>query len=141
MSPLIATVLLIAFAVALGAMIMNWSAGMEPAGETPAYCNSVSITTSESICHDGVGLHFNIKNDGAARIQGILIRLESSESDTDLHIKQSALVPNARLQKIQPTFYPGENTRVVFIPLVEDKDGELQECFDGGFSQNKLPLC
>ena len=114
---------------------------MEPAGETPAYCNSVSITTSESICHDGVGLHFNIKNDGAARIQGILIRLESSESDTDLHIKQSALVPNARLQKIQPTFYPGENTRVVFIPLVEDKDGELQECFDGGFSQNKLPLC
>ncbi len=142
MSPLIATVLLIAFAVALGTMIMNWSSGMAPGEHTPSqsYCKEVSITTTDSICHDGIGLHFSIKNDGKKRMDGLIIRFENVDMDTDLRIKQAVLVPNERLDKIQSTSYPGEETQVTFIPMVMD-DGELHECFDGGFAQNKLPIC
>ncbi|MBU0666162.1 MAG: archaellin/type IV pilin N-terminal domain-containing protein [Nanoarchaeota archaeon] len=38
MSPIIATILLIAFAVAIGAMIMNWSSGI---GDEEADCTTI----------------------------------------------------------------------------------------------------
>lgn len=141
MSPLIATVLLIAFAVALGAMIMNWSAGIEPGeGGEEDYCTGVSITTSQSICHDGAGIRFSIKNDGEERVDGLLIRLNNPQFETDLKIKQSSMVSQERLEITHPVLYTGENTEVIFIPLVEHS-GEIHECLQGGFNQNKLPRC
>jgi flagellin-like protein len=47
MSPIIATILLIAFAVAIGAMIMNWSAGIT---EDEVDCSSLP---SDIINQDG----------------------------------------------------------------------------------------
>jgi flagellin-like protein len=140
MSPLIATVLLIAFAVALGAMIMNWSAGMEPSHEPKQdYCKDISITTSQSVCHDGTGIRFNVKNDGQETIDGLLVRLSTPQTDTDLKIKQT-LLPQERLEISQPALNPGDDTEVIFIPLSEH-DSVLHECIQGGFNQNKLPQC
>jgi|FLOH01.1.fsa_nt_gi flagellin-like protein len=48
-SPIIATILLIAFAVAIGAMIMNWTAG---AGEKDASCDDIptNVLNPNSFC-------------------------------------------------------------------------------------------
>ncbi len=46
-SPIVATVLLIAFAVALGAMIMNWSRSLV---EEEASCEDLVITLKTPLC-------------------------------------------------------------------------------------------
>ena len=47
-SPIVATVLLIAFAVALGAMIMNWSSNIGDTEETG--CEDLVITETTPLC-------------------------------------------------------------------------------------------
>lgn len=90
MSPLIATVLLIAFAVALGAMIMNWSAEEVTAhggADNPVTgdpCASVALEVREvfgekALCHKEGQLQFNIENSGRVEIKGIQLRTLDGE--------------------------------------------------------------
>jgi flagellin-like protein len=51
MSPLIATMLLIAFAVALGAMIMNWSSTLGEGAKTGPDCSAITMSISPYLCY------------------------------------------------------------------------------------------
>ena len=57
MSPIVATVLLIAFAVALGAMVMKL--GQRVPG-TEATCNEIEVNT-ENLCNRGGVLYYFVK--------------------------------------------------------------------------------
>jgi hypothetical protein len=87
MSPLIATVLLIAFAVALGAMIMNWSADTEAPpvpgviNQPPAEnsCGKVSLQLNTAFerplfCYADGSIRFSLLNSGSVTVDGIQIR-------------------------------------------------------------------
>ena len=143
MSPLIATVLLIAFAVALGAMIMNWSAGIEPGVEGSfTECEGLSLTTTKNICYSNNALQFTLKNDGGGRISAVSIHITNMETDMDAssRIPDSTIIPGESIEKILPLLYPGENAQIEVTPMVL-VDGELQSCDDVGFIQQKLVNC
>ncbi len=95
-SPLIATVLLIAFAVALGAIVMSWGRSyivqtqndVRQKGDTQMMCSSdVSVTPLRTvnqiaICYEDSAnastngtLSYTIKNDGSKVLSGLLVQV------------------------------------------------------------------
>ena len=94
MSPLIATVLLIAFAVALGAMIMNWSADVvvDDSVDLETACGSVLIQNAGNVCYADGQLSFTIRNAGKARINGIKLKSSSDIGDLELSVKDSSMI-------------------------------------------------
>ena len=92
-SPLIATVLLIGFTIALAAIIFSWISSFteERAGKTAEIVKSeVSCATSievgvEKACVDSTGIHFIFENRENNDINGFVVRLESTkDSDVDV---------------------------------------------------------
>ncbi len=97
-SPLIATVLLIAFAVALGAVIMNWSRGriQEQPDDTSASralrreCQKVNLVLSETssgtpkLCYGGGGsaghIEFTVVNSGDVSISKLALSVAGTTS-------------------------------------------------------------
>lgn len=85
-SPLIATVLLIGFTIALASIIFSWISSFteERAGKTAEIVKSeVSCATSieigvEKACIDSTGIHFTLENRKNNDIGGFVIRLEST---------------------------------------------------------------
>src|SRR3989338_6050937 len=91
-SPLIATVMLIAFAVALGAVVMNWGKGyiedqgIIPSGEIalespknqlspceqPVQFQVLTISGRQDICFDQVGnvINYGLENNGQVPLSG-----------------------------------------------------------------------
>jgi flagellin-like protein len=74
-SPLIATVLLIAFAVALGAVVMNWSHSLIPNdGVTEESCPDIKLYLetdaegNDKICQNGDVIEAVVRNDGSVNI-------------------------------------------------------------------------
>lgn len=141
MSPLIATVLLIAFAVAMGAMIMNWSAGIEGEGEVAGdYCEDISITTQNGACFGNNIISFDVRNNGVKRVSGVLLSTNVDGTEIDITVKDSALIKGENIDKQVPYLYTGGSVELEFVPLVVG-DGEVVECRSAGFKQNELPTC
>ncbi len=86
-SPLVATVLLIAFAVALGAVVMNWGRGyVEEAPKAAAIADACSgniqlnildIAGKKNICLDEANnkISFRFENSGSIKVDGFKIQL------------------------------------------------------------------
>lgn len=141
MSPLIATVLLIAFAVALGAMIMNWSADVTPQTvDKSKMCSDMEISISKNPCISDNKLSFGIKNSGSRKINGLMLKAIGDESDMTIKIKGSSLIVLESLTKTVPFLYGGENIRLDFVPMVADGT-ELIECESAVISAKNLPMC
>lgn len=141
MSPLIATVLLIAFAVAMGAMIMNWSAGIE-AGDDPSSmaCDKISISTDKGACYASNKLSFKLTNDGVDRVYGVKLSSLADGNAIDITIKDTQMIQGETITKDVPYLYSGGSVDLEFIPLVQVA-GEIVECRSGGFAQSELPNC
>ena len=85
-SPLIATVLLIGFTIALASIIFSWVSSFteERASKTAEIVKSeVSCATSieigiEKACVDSAGVHFTLENRKNNDISGFVVRLESA---------------------------------------------------------------
>lgn len=78
-SPLIATVLLIAFAVALGAVVMNVSAALleSDAEGKAADCSSLALSVAQlrglpDVCFGGGKVTYRLTNTGSSRISDVL---------------------------------------------------------------------
>lgn len=141
MSPLIATVLLIAFAVAMGAMIMNWSAGIEGEGETTQNnCNDISITTDQGACFTDNTILFNVLNNGQKKIDGLLLSSSTDGSLIEIQVKDTSLIKGENIDKSIPYLYSGGAVQLEFVPLVVD-NGEIVQCRTSGFKQTELPTC
>ena len=141
MSPLIATVLLIAFAVAIGTMIMNWSAGVHAEGDAGDFCQAISIITDEGACYDENNqLVFTVRNNGNEQVDGLLLGSSSADSEQDIKVKDSSLVVGERLQKSIAFLYAGGPIELEFVPLVLIEE-DLNECRGSGFVQTELPKC
>lgn len=143
MSPLIATVLLIAFAVALGAMIMNWSSGIDP-GEKGSFaeCGGISLTTTKPICYSDNALQFTLKNDGKGKISAVSIHLTNEDGDLDMlvRIRDSSMIKGETIERTLPIMYPGNSSVIEVTPMILI-DGEIESCNDVGFIQKKLINC
>jgi flagellin-like protein len=99
MSPLIATVLLMAFAVALGGMVMNWSID---ASTRSGDCAAASITVIHLCSKDGAVL-LTMRNDReSVPLQGIKLNLVEASIESTLSIKDSGLEPGQQFDREIP---------------------------------------
>ena len=104
-SPLIATVLLIAFAVALGAVVMNWGRGYVE--ETQAFAKEKSSTEircsmdirteiikvgeRSQVCYNDADsvINFTIQNSGTVRIDGMRVQAIGNKSIVSLELNET----------------------------------------------------
>jgi hypothetical protein len=97
MSPLLVTIFLVAFAVALGAMVMSW--GSNAGTRDSSSCKDVEISPqvvsgSELICYDASGgkVKVVISNTGGVALDAVINRQVSSDfSINDISIPASSL--------------------------------------------------
>ena len=124
MSPLIATVLLIAFAVAMGAMIMNWSSTL---GESPGGpdCSGIKIVMNPVACYSGNAIKFNVRNDGAV-VEELALKITDDLSESDFSLKNSRLRRGDSLEKEIPYAKSG-SARVQVFPSVDFR-GAVTPC-------------
>ena len=124
LSPLIATVLLIAFAVAMGAMIMNWSSSVGDSLGGPD-CSGMRIILSPAICLSEGMIKIGLKNDGQV-IEQLSVKVSDDVIDTEYNLKSSRLRKGDVINTEIPYSKSGK-TALSITPLIE-KDGELVPC-------------
>jgi flagellin-like protein len=154
-SPLIATVLLIAFAVALGAVVMNWGRGyvqdtVDFAGDksdSEIDCSLdvglklVKIGSTKKICYTNITNMTTLLENGATKaISGLRFRLISTNDDvntTDYNV--SFAKAQTRKVIINQTF--GENiSEVKIIPKIAiGSDNVL--CIDNAVTITDIDAC
>lgn len=97
MSPLIATVLLMAFAVALGGMIMNWSIDAGSNSE----CDKIAVSV-QHFCATEKGVLLTLRNNReSVPLQGVKVNLLEANIESTLSIRDSALEPGQLLERIE----------------------------------------
>lgn len=139
-SPLIATVLLIAFAVALGAMIMNWSSNLLSESSLGNACEKTKISLVGKFCWKDNQINLEILNSGTSEIQELVLRANSKEVENEIHMKDSKLGVNLRFAK-QVVFSKGEDgTRYEIIPLVGNADNKVP-CDKQSIKLDRLENC
>ncbi|MDD9952860.1 MAG: hypothetical protein OXR66_00825 [Candidatus Woesearchaeota archaeon] len=116
MSPLIATVLLMAFAVALGGMIMNLSIDVSTNGD----CELLSEISVEQFCADADGVRVRVRNTGEVHVQQIQLKVLTGNIEHDLNVKNSALPPNELLALSIP--FTASNARVDLLGVIGSED-------------------
>ena len=136
LSPILATVLLIGFAVALGAMIMDWTRSL---AEDPCKNIDIEIYQSGEIMDPGVcytsdnTIRLKVKNTGPADVD----RLHMT---TELGIANSAVLANSIFEQEVP-FSTIENAKdnawISIVPQVAFKDN-FTTCGEQGQRIEKL---
>lgn len=138
MSPLIATMLLIAFAVALGAMIMNWSSNLGEGTNSGPDCSSVTMIISPYLCYAENIIKISVKNTGKP-IEAVTLKTVDSTGETLKSLSDSKLDTNAVLQREVPFVKSGQ-TYVGLIPSIKQKD-QTVPCPNPAIEMSDIPAC
>ena len=117
MSPLVATVLLIAFAVALGAMIMNLS-GPTPEDNISKLCEDVSISTRRPVCYEDDSLIFVIENDGLVKVDSLQLLIDEGGNTVTYDIGNSVMIPGESVDLSQRMLFPSDTATIARLEWV-----------------------
>ena len=151
-SPLIATILLIAFAVALGSVVMNWGLNLN-LGKSADKCLNVEIKireiSSAEVCYGGVGangyINFIIDNVGKMDISGLTLLIIGDKGtrlfDLDnIVIKKSSLYDKKDKEVSYDLSKFGNIKKVQFIPkIVNGKTMDV--CPKSSVQADKIGVC
>ena len=151
-SPLIATILLIAFAVALGSVVMNWGLSLN-LGKPNDKCRSIEIKIrnigASEFCFGGVGqngyINFIIDNVGSADFTGLAIWIIGEKGtrifDLDnIVIKRGSLFDKKDKEVSYDFSTYGNIKEVQFIPKI--KVAETAEiCTNNAVKAKKTAPC
>ena len=151
-SPLIATILLIAFAVALGSVVMNWGLNLN-LGKSNDKCGNVEIKIRSlgvaDVCFGGFGkngyVNFIIDNTGGTDISGLAIWIIGDKGTSlfdldNIMIKKSALFDKKDKEVSYDFSTYGNIKQVQFIPkIISDKTTEI--CPKNAVKAEKIGIC
>lgn len=150
-SPLIATILLIAFAVALGSVVMNWGLNLS-LGKSSDKCGSVEIKIRNidgaEICYGGFGansyINFIIDNVGETDINGLSVWIAGDKGTklvdlNDIMIKKGALFEKKGKDVAYDATAYGSIKNVQFIPKI--KSDTLEPCLKNAIKVEKIGIC
>ena len=141
LSPLIATVLLIAFAVALGAVVMNW-------GQSQLHvdsCESVmidfeTVNNVPQICKnnkDEIDLFLN--NKGKMKVSGFKVNIIGSASQDSVNIDEALDVADTR-EFLVPSKKISFIKMVKIVPKINNSEGE-EFCTGQAIKVLRIPNC
>ena len=151
-SPLIATVLLISFAVALGSVVLNWSTNLGTSQSGDA-CSGVSIKIrnieSLGVCYSGSGqdayINFLVDNNGVVDIIGLGIWIVGQKGTKlldldDFSIKKGDIlgIEDDSVKYDFDTY--GDIKHVQFIPKVKITDS-IDICPRNSVKAEKIGVC
>jgi len=145
LSPLIATILLIAFAVALGAVVMNIGRSTILPDSGSSIFTLLEIGGAKQICYFDKGteslLEFTIKNKGMAEISDLQLSLVGKRDiiNTDDLLKQP--IKKVEVRKVMVKYDGitiGQLNKVIITPIViEDNQPGLKNSLEF----DNIPLC
>ena len=142
LSPLIATVLLIAFAVSIGAVIMTYSASLTE-------CGNIAFTVYEKegkpdVCYNSkaVSVYAVIENGQKEPLSGFKSAVHGSKNifNTEVH----EILGPAEIKKINFTYDTVQNGGIVkirFLPLAESKGNDVICPVDKALVVTGIPEC
>lgn len=137
-SPLIATILLIAFAVALGAVVMQLGAGL-----ASDECSSdLQLSVKGFPCVDGNKVKLSLKNSGNSNIDGVNVWIYgANEGIKTKNIDE--LIPTSGTFNIDIEYDKsiyGEVSQIDIIPKYK-KDSELLSCDNAKIEIDQISKC
>ena len=121
-SPLIATILLVAFAVSIGALIMNWTSSPSNNINLPASCSAVDFEILSS-CVSDTEIVISLQNNGEADISSILLR-DNSGSMINYRIPTSVVL-KSESQTLRIAKQDFNSADFEFVPIVISGIDEL----------------
>ena len=137
MSPLIATVLLMAFAVALGGMIMNWSSDV--GAEAAVDCSTVKVDATQ-FCSDEQAIRIHARNVGEETIASLTLKVASGQAgEFSISIQNSALRKGESVDSSVP-FLVAPDATVSLTASVGEKGAETL-CPSAQVTRQPLPKC
>jgi len=150
-SPLIATVLLISFAVALGSVVINWGRNLDIAmGDV---CTGISMkirnVEDSQVCYSGQGqntyIKFIIDNDGSANIDGLGIWITGEKGTKLLDFNDFSITKGELLEvKDKSIIYDsnayGTIKQIQFFPKVKGTDS-IELCARNSVKVSKIKAC
>lgn len=137
-SPLIATILLIAFAVALGAVVMQLGAGL--GGDD---CSAdLQLSLKGFPCYDSTSVKLNLKNSGSSDIEGASIWIHGSkEGIKTKNIGETIAKGSSVSLSIDYDFSVyGDVTNIEIIPKFK-KDDESISCQGAKIEASDVSNC
>jgi len=151
-SPLIATVLLISFAVALGSVVLNWGRNLD-ISKPGDVCGGVSIKmrsiNNADVCYSGSGqegyINFIIDNNGNRDIDGLGIWISGDKGTflldfNDFSIKAGGLL-DVMDQSVKYDFDAYGNIKnIQFFPKIKTADA-LEICARNSIKAESLKAC
>jgi hypothetical protein len=148
-SPIVATVLLISFAVALGSVILQWLVTFDFQDK----CRNVQLSLAQSdnagLCHGGLAqngyLNFAVKNSGARDIHGIEILLVGETGSKLIDIDDALIARGSLYEKYDKSAAYDYSTygkirNAVIIPKIEG-DGSREVCPKNAVTADEISPC
>jgi len=149
-SPLIATILLIAFAVALGAVVMSWgkSVDFSVEGQASEKCAGVGLSVEKindipQVFYGGTEnngfIKFTIENNGNEDIEGIIVWVIGEKNTNTIELEQSSIkVGYPLIKEIKHDFSKyGEIKKLKFIPKIKVEDSVIT-CAKNSLEEEKI---
>mgnify|MGYP006282304345 CR=1 FL=1 len=137
-SPLIATVLLIAFAVAVGAVVMNWVASV---GEHNA-CVEVEMSVA-SVCYDPELKHIVVKvQNGDHVVPGIRLYAKGMQGVEDVQLKK--IVGSQEKKEFRAIYLEedlGSIREISVWPLMGVKGQDFEPCEELEIRKTDIGTC
>jgi flagellin-like protein len=115
MSPLIATILLMAFAVALGGMIMNWSIDVSINGD----CDKIALSVTQFCSDEGTVVIRGANAEESVPLEGLQVVVSSGNVESVVNIKDSAVSLGQRVALNLPVAIPS-GASVSLLGIVGD---------------------
>ncbi len=143
-SPLIATIFLMAFAVGLGAVVMQFSEGLIGGDEKTACGADFDMVITKICMKSTKDLQFTAKNNGNIEINGVQVRITDMNGKDAVQEFMKAIATKSKLsQKIS---HRGKIQAVQFIPMVRQgiaKDAKPNACISKAtlFTKDDIDAC
>ena len=151
-SPLIATILLIAFAVALGSVVMNWGLNLS-LGKSTDRCRNIEIKIRNidvaEVCFGGVGqngyINFIIDNTGSVDVSGFAIWIVGDKGtrlfDLDNILIKKDSIYDKKDKEVSYDFTKfGNIKQVQFIPKIKAEQ-TTDICPKNSVKAEKIGVC
>lgn len=124
LSPIIATILLIAFAVALGAVAMNWKPNLDCSSDVKL--NIVELGGKQDICYKNNSISFTLENQAEKDISGLKVTVFGSNDAFNTNVTQNITHGEGKKLNIpyDMVIY-GSIGKVKFTPIVDGHDGPV----------------
>ncbi len=144
MSPLLSTIILIGFAIALGGVVMSWGKAGYTAEKQVMECEQTSLSLvsygeNKGICsRDGI-LYFTMQNNGEMDLEGIKVSILGTNDIYSGVIDRKIDV--ADIVKLDIGYDDvGKIEKIIFVPKFNDLE-EGQLCPKNGFSIEDVGEC